>query len=511
VLSLLAPAFRIGFQNLWRRFRRAGNAARHVNRRRFRPEIEWLERRDLLTAAMAEYAIPTANSGAIDIARGPDGNLWFAEESGHQVARITPSGSITQYTVSGDPVDIYAGQGNLVWFAEFYANLVGSINTSTGQVTEYAVPTANAGPDGITLGADGNVWFDEYFAGKVGRITPSGQITEFSVGGNPTDLVLGSDGNVWFTSYNTDQVGKVSTTGVATLYAMPSGSGPAGLAAGPDGNLWVTEYNTGKIARVTTSGSVSEYSIPTANSQPWAIDPSPDGPLWFAESGSNKIGEVTTSGQFTEYAVPTANADPRGITVAADGSVWWTEYRGNQIGAAFVEAAPTISLSVTYLTGRMVTLSGQVTADAPGGLTVNFTGKVVGSVVTNADGTFSGTFQATALGLDAATTTDAHGLVSNTATVVLASNPPTITNFTGMANLSNIWVFSGTVNAPSPAGLVITFGGLPSLAGKTAVVQADGTFQLTVQLQPGESGTATAQTTDWWGQNSDVVGWLVAP
>jgi streptogramin lyase len=505
VLSLLSTALASSFQS-FRLFCRPGNDARHTGRRPFRPEVECLEGRDLLTVSMAEYAIPTANSGAIDITRGPDGNLWFAEESAHQVARITPSGSITEYAVSGDPVDIWAGQGNLVWFSEFDADLVGNINTTTGQVTEYQVPTANAGPDGITLGADGNMWFDEYFAGKVARITPSGQITEYTTGGNPTDLALGSDGNVWFTSYNTDQVGSVSTSGVVTLYNLPSGSGPAGIAAGPDGNLWVTQYNSGQIAKVTTSGSVTEYDIPTANSQPWAINASPDGTLWFAESGSDKIGEVTTSGQFTEYDVPTANADPRGITPAADGSVWWTEYGGNQIGAAFVEAAPTISLSVSYLTGTTVTLSGQVTADAPGGLTVDFTGQVVGSVVTNADGTFSGTFQATGLGSVSATTTDAHGLVSNTATIVLTANAPVITNFAATAEGSNIWTFSGTVTDQTPAGMVVTFGGLPSLVGQTAIVQANGTFELTVSLQAGEEGTATAQTIDAWGLVSNTVG-----
>jgi hypothetical protein len=41
----------------------------------FRPRVERLERRELLTATMAEYAIPTGNSGAIDSARGPNGNL----------------------------------------------------------------------------------------------------------------------------------------------------------------------------------------------------------------------------------------------------------------------------------------------------------------------------------------------------------------------------------------------------------------------------------------------------
>jgi streptogramin lyase len=72
----------------------------------FRPELEPLERRELLTAAITEYAIPTSNSGALDITRGPDGNMWFVEQLQNKVAKITPTGQITEYTVSGDPMPV---------------------------------------------------------------------------------------------------------------------------------------------------------------------------------------------------------------------------------------------------------------------------------------------------------------------------------------------------------------------------------------------------------------------
>jgi virginiamycin B lyase len=509
MLTLMSPSLRLGLQRLCR-WLCAGAAGRFTEPRRFRPQIECLERRELLTGGIIEYAIPTSNSGALDITPGRDGNMWFVEQCQNKVAKITPTGQITEYAVSGDPVDIVAGPGTSLWFGEFYANKVGEIDSSTGQITEFNVPTSGAGPNGISMGADGNMWFAEYFAGKIGRITPSGQITEFSVGGDPTDLTLGSDGNVWFTSYNTDQVGKIDTSGNATLYAAPSGSGPAGIAPGLDGNLWITQYNSGQIAKVNTSGVFTELNVPAANSHPWAIEAGAGGALWFAESGSNKIGEVALGGQFQEYDIPTAGSDPRGITTGADGSVWWTEYGGNQIGTFMPQAPPTVSVSVTYGAQRTVTLSGQVTDAQPGGLTVNFSGMVVGSVVTNADGTFSATFQASGLGNVQAITTDAQGLVSNTATVTLASNPPTISNFVG-SNSGGVWTFTGKVNDSSPAGLTVSFGGLPSLAGKTATVQADGTFELVVALAAGEQGTVTAQTTNWWGQNSNVAQWVVAP
>jgi hypothetical protein len=39
--------------------------------------------------AITEFAILSANAGAVAIAAGPDGNLWFTEESGNKIGRIT--------------------------------------------------------------------------------------------------------------------------------------------------------------------------------------------------------------------------------------------------------------------------------------------------------------------------------------------------------------------------------------------------------------------------------------
>src|SRR5262245_31640391 len=42
---------------------------------------------------ISEFPIPTASSLPVDIAAGPDGNLWFTESYfGKSIGRITPSG-----------------------------------------------------------------------------------------------------------------------------------------------------------------------------------------------------------------------------------------------------------------------------------------------------------------------------------------------------------------------------------------------------------------------------------
>src|ERR1700730_2683445 len=64
----------------------------------------------------------TAGSYPFGITTGPDGNLWFTEEIGNRIGRITPLGVVTQFS---------------------------------------AGITAGAGPAGITTGPDGNLWFTE--------------------------------------------------------------------------------------------------------------------------------------------------------------------------------------------------------------------------------------------------------------------------------------------------------------------------------------------------------------
>ncbi|MGH2486013.1 MAG: virginiamycin B lyase family protein, partial [Ktedonobacterales bacterium] len=64
------------------------------------------------------------------IAAGPDGNLWYAEtpyfaRDGYHIARITPSGTITRFSVPQYADVIAAGPGGYLWYTEAQANKIG--------------------------------------------------------------------------------------------------------------------------------------------------------------------------------------------------------------------------------------------------------------------------------------------------------------------------------------------------------------------------------------------------
>jgi hypothetical protein len=97
--------------------------------------------------------------------------------------------------------------------------------------------------------------------------------------------------------------------------------------------------------------------------------------------------------------------------------------------AQLAVAAPTILLNVTVLDHRNVMLTGKVTAQSPGGLTVTLSGKVRGTTTTAADGSFSIELQASALGGVFASTADIWGQASNTAKNTIQVAAPSLSQF----------------------------------------------------------------------------------
>jgi virginiamycin B lyase len=268
-------------------------------------------------AQISIYPVPSSASNPEGITAGPDGNLWIAESSANKVAKLTTSGTFTEYTIS-TPASRPAGIA--------------------------------ASPGRITAGPDGNLWFIE--AAAVARVTTSGVITEYPLpacqlcGGETNGLLSsitsGPDGNVWFTEYTRHMVAKVTTSGAITEYRVPShldsgasspyGGSPSGITAGRDGNLWFVCACLGPtVDRVTTSGGFTEYPIPEDGiplAYPLDITYGPDGNLWATmDTFGDFVARVTTGGAFKEYTFASFNTEilSSGIAAGPDGNLWMTD------------------------------------------------------------------------------------------------------------------------------------------------------------------------------------------
>jgi virginiamycin B lyase len=102
-----------------------------------------------------------------------DGHLWITESGVSRIGVMDLSGTLlAEYPTlhpNASPIDITKGRDGALWFSEGNAGRIGRI-TLTGDVSEYAVPSANSVPDGITTASDGSIWFTEYAGSKIGKL-----------------------------------------------------------------------------------------------------------------------------------------------------------------------------------------------------------------------------------------------------------------------------------------------------------------------------------------------------
>jgi uncharacterized repeat protein (TIGR01451 family) len=357
--------------------------ARRPDRSHFRlSRLEVLEDRRLLAVAVHEFPIPGAITGPVDIASGPDGNLWFTDWKVGKIGMINPTThAVNEFpipTANSVPEGITAGPDGNLWFAESdilgQVGRIGMINPTTHAIAEFPVPTLGGFPEFITSGPDGNLWFSELFANNIGMIDPTTHaIKEFPVktaGSDPEGITAGSDGNLWFTERQ-GNIGMINPTShvVTEFHVTQNGLGlPGGITAGPDGNIWFTGGgaigNTIGMINPTTH-AVSEFPAVGGNDSLTGITSGPDGNLWFTIINNNgdRIGMINpTTHAVNSFPIPTIGALGRGITTGPDANIWFTEGVG-KIGQAVLNAPPPVNADLA-LSGNApgsVTLGANVT------------------------------------------------------------------------------------------------------------------------------------------------------
>ncbi len=137
------------------------------------------------TGAITEYPLQAGNGNQgtaalpISIVTGPDGNLWFADNSSYNgaIGKVVPSsGAITEYSGAGSglqrnatPSCVAIGPDGNVWFTDPSVNgqeLIGTVNASTGKIQEYSLSDLKFDPSLLATVGGGLQLVDSF--GKVG-------------------------------------------------------------------------------------------------------------------------------------------------------------------------------------------------------------------------------------------------------------------------------------------------------------------------------------------------------
>ncbi len=253
----------------------------------------------------------------------------------------------------------------------FYSSSVQAQETL--KITEFTVPTNKSYPENILPGHDGNLWFGYGVVNKIGRITPSGNITEFSIPNTGNTawapyMTSGPDGNIWFSDVGTNQIGKITPGGIITEYQLPNYCAfgfcnePHAITTGPDGNIWFifsTVSNGQLIYKITPDGTFTYlFPIPRSiNNGITAITTGSDGNLWFAAYFDSKIGKITPNGTSTVYGL---SGGPGAIITGTDDNIWFVmnNKSGGSIGIKIVKITTSSTITEYPISGYGLIING---------------------------------------------------------------------------------------------------------------------------------------------------------
>jgi virginiamycin B lyase len=117
--------------------------------------------------ANASYAWDWAIIGYVGVAT--DGSVWFAERGFNRIGKRSTTGTVTEYAIptpDSGILFVVGGTRGDAWFTESHANKFGHV-TADGKITEYKMPAPKSDPSGIALDQRGNVWITEFSANKI--------------------------------------------------------------------------------------------------------------------------------------------------------------------------------------------------------------------------------------------------------------------------------------------------------------------------------------------------------
>jgi Putative metal-binding motif len=259
---------------------------------------------------LTEFAFPNL-FGLRDITLGPDGNFWVSAANSGGFGIMSTTGQVVkECTNLQDPLNPGGGNlspesitrvGDRVWFssgsgqatlASFDANCVNPLGRNGGSGVQF------------TQGIDGSLWWSSIGTSRISRLdnpnTASPTEVHWDVSTFPGDMVDGPNGRVWFTLRTTNQIGSISKTAsidntTLDVFTPPAGqvATPFGIAAGPDGNLWFTSRDNARIGRLTPAGAFTTFATGISpGSQPGHIVAGPDADLWFGELRAKRVGRI---------------------------------------------------------------------------------------------------------------------------------------------------------------------------------------------------------------------------
>ena len=238
-----------------------------------------------------------------------------------------------------------------IWLADVGANRVLRVDTTTGDVRPFDIPSDKpADPHTLLRDRDGNLWVAPLFNGIVSRLNPNTEkwtVWPLKVPGlgAPTihDIAFGADrnlltdkhGRIWYTEIAHNAVGWFDPrTGESRTYPIPPVPGrvgpeqPYGMAMSSDGkHVWYSQLGIGAFGSFNTETLKFETNVvlPERNAGPRRMTMSDGDILYVGLFGSGQLAAYDTrAGRMIGiYDMPDRACAPYAVTWDTRRKVLW--------------------------------------------------------------------------------------------------------------------------------------------------------------------------------------------
>ncbi len=263
-----------------------------------------LGRLDPATGEFREYPVNPV-SAPHGLVEGKDGEIWFTGNFRGFIGRLdAKTGDVTEYQIpdakAKDPHTLVIDHNGIIWFSVQNGNFVGRFDPTTGAFKLATPPTRNAKPYGMAVNSKNVVWFVEFGANKIATIDDNMSIHEFQLpneSARPRRIAISPDDMIWYSDFARGYLGRLDpATGEVKEWPTPSGpkTQPYGIAA-TKGAIWYAEtfVKPNTVVRFDPkTEKFQSWPIPGGGDIVRNITVSKDGNPVMANSLDNELGLV---------------------------------------------------------------------------------------------------------------------------------------------------------------------------------------------------------------------------
>lgn len=181
------------------------------------PAME-LHRYDPASREVKTYLIkaPLRYRAPLNTLRFLDGNVWGTGNASSRIIKVDPrTGEVTEYPTprGAHPFGIDIGADQAVWYLTNYNNEIVRLDPATGEQTSYRPATRQAGLRRMGADALGNIWAGAQDANILVKLdSRTGTVTEYKIpttAGEPYSVDVDKTRNlVWFSERGADKLGR---------------------------------------------------------------------------------------------------------------------------------------------------------------------------------------------------------------------------------------------------------------------------------------------------------------